>query len=151
MFAMRLRVILGVGGVAGHGHKYLQARDQGYCHRAVLAQNLSAVTGACMVVRKSCYLEVDGLDEANLVIALNDIDFCLKLRDAGYKNVFTPYALLYHHESLSRGHDDTPEKQAIFRAEFEYMQQKWNVKLLDDPAYNPNLTLEYENFSLRAN
>jgi GT2 family glycosyltransferase len=143
-------VILGLGGVAGHAHKYLQDQDGGYCHRAVVTQNLSAVTGACLVVKKSCYLEVGGLDEENLLVALNDIDFCLKLRDAGYRNVYTPYAKLYHHESISRGRDDTAEKQAIFRAEFEFMQRKWGAQLLNDPAYNPNLTLEYENFSLSA-
>lgn len=143
-------VILGVGGVAGHGHKHLPGEEHGYGHRAVLAQNLSAVTGACLVVRKSCYLQVNGLDEENLIVALNDIDFCLKLRDAGYKNIYTPHALLYHHESYSRGRDDTPEKQAVFKAEFEYMQRKWAEKLLDDPAYNPNLTLEFESFSLRT-
>lgn len=143
-------VIIGLGGVAGHAHKYLKDNDHGYCHRAVVTQNLSAVTGACLVVRKSIYQEVGGLNEADLVVALNDIDFCLKLRDFGYRNLFTPYAKLYHHESISRGHDDTPEKQAVFIYEFNYMKKKWGNKLRSDPAYNPNLTLEFENFSLRT-
>jgi GT2 family glycosyltransferase len=144
-------VIIGLGGVAGHAHKYLKHDDHGYCHRAVVSQNLSAVTGACLVVRKSIYQEVGGLNESDLVVAFNDIDFCLKVREAGYRNLFTPYAKLYHHESISRGHDDTPEKQAIFINEFGYMKKKWGDKLLNDPAYNPNLTLEFEDFSLRTN
>ena len=141
-------VILGLGGVAGHAHKHLKGDDPGYCHRAIVAQNLSAVTGACLVVRKCCYLQVGGLNETDLKIALNDIDFCLKLLVAGYSNVFTPYARLFHHESISRGHDDTPEKHAVFLQEFGYMKQTWGARLQRDPAYNPNLTLEFENFSL---
>src|SRR5207247_9119995 len=85
-------VIIGLGGVAGHAHKYLKGDDHGYCHRAVIAQNLSAVTGACLVVRKSCYQEVSGMNEADLEVAFNDIDFCLKLVAAGYRKVFTTYA-----------------------------------------------------------
>ena len=141
-------VIIGIGGVAEHAHKYLKGDDHGYCHRAVVTQNLSAVTGACLVVRKSCYLEVGGLNEADLAVAFNDIDFCLKLMDAGYRNMYTPYAKLFHHESISRGHDDTLEKHAIFLREAAYMKNTWGDKLKLDPAYNPNLTLEFENFSL---
>jgi len=141
-------VIVGLGGVAGHAHKYLKADDHGYCHRAVVTQNLSAVTGACLVVRKSCYQEVGGLNEADLAVAFNDIDFCLKLVVAGYRNIFTPYARLYHHESISRGHDDTPEKHVLFVQEFEYMKKTWGARLQEDPAYNPNLTSEFEDFSL---
>ena len=142
-------VIIGLGGVAGHAHKYLKGDDFGYCYRAVVTQNLSAVTGACLVVRKNNYLEVGGLDEHNLTVAFNDIDFCLKLRRAGYLNVFTPYARLYHHESISRGADDTPEKHARFTKEFAYMKKTWHTSLHRDPAYNPNLTLEFENFSFK--
>lgn len=142
-------VIIGLGGVAGHAHKYLKGDDFGYCYRAVTTQNLSAVTGACLVVRKNNYLEVAGLDEHNLTVAFNDIDFCLKLRRAGYLNVFTPYAKLFHHESISRGADDTPKKHARFTKEFEYMKKTWGTNLHGDPAYNPNLTLEFENFSFK--
>lgn len=141
-------VIIGIGGVAGHAHKYLKEDDPGYCHRAVVTQNLSAVTGACLVIRKIVYQEVGGLNEADLAIAFNDIDFCLRLKDAGYRNLFTPYAQLFHHESISRGHDDTPEKHALFVQEFEYMKRVWGNKLKSDPAYNPNLTLEFEGFEL---
>ena len=143
-------VIIGLGGVAGHAHKYLKEDDHGYCHRAVVTQNLSAVTGACLVIRKSIYQEVDGLNEADLAVAFNDIDFCLRLREAGYKNLFTPYAQLFHHESISRGHDDTPEKHALFLKEFTYVKTAWGDKLKSDPAYNPNLTLEFEDFSLNT-
>lgn len=142
-------VIIGLGGVAGHAHKYLKGDDHGYCHRAVVTQNLSAVTGACLVVRKNCYQEVGGLNETDLAIAFNDIDFCLKLLVAGYRNVFTPYSLLYHHESISRGHNDTAEKHTLFVQEFEYMKNTWVKRLQQDTAYNSNLTLEFEDFSLR--
>lgn len=141
-------VIIGIGGVAGHAHKHIKDEDHGYCHRAVLVQNLSAVTGAALVVKKSIYEEVGGLNERDLVVALNDIDFCLKIRAAGYQNVYTPYARLYHLESISRGHIDTPEKRALFAREFEYMKHRWGNALKSDPAYNPNLTLEFENFAL---
>lgn len=143
-------VILGLGGVAGHAHKYLKGGDHGYCHRAIITQNFSAVTGACLVVRKSIYEEVGGLNEVSLAVAFNDIDFCLKLLVAGYRNVYSPYAILYHHESISRGHDDTPEKHALYMQEFGYMKNSWGDSLKLDPAYNPNLTLEFENFFIRS-
>ena len=143
-------VILGIGGVAGHAHKYLAGVANGYFFRAVCTQNFSAVTGACLIVTRKCFEEVGGLNEGDLAVAFNDIDFCLKLVSAGYRNVFTPYALLYHHESISRGNNDTKEKQIIFQKEFSYMQATWGKRLLDDPAYNRNLTREFEDFSLRS-
>jgi hypothetical protein len=94
---------------------------------------------------------VGGLNEADLAVTFNDIDFCLKLVAAGYRNVFTPYALLYHHESLSRGPDDTPEKHARFIHESEYMKRIWGDMLQNDNAYNPNLSLEFEAFALGNN
>jgi GT2 family glycosyltransferase len=142
-------VILGIGGVAGHAHRFLGDEAFGYCSRAIVTQNLSAVTAACLVVSKKRYQEVGGMNETDLAVAFNDVDFCLKLVAAGYRNVFTPFARLYHHESVSRGHDDTPEKQLLFAKEFDYMQKRWGEILLRDPAYNPNLTLEFEDFSLR--
>lgn len=140
-------VVLGIGGVAGHVHRYLGSTESGYYFRAIAAHNYSVVTAACLAVRKTVYVEVGGLDAVNLKVAFNDVDFCLKLLKAGYRNVFTPHALLYHHESLSRGHDDTPEKKAIFEQEFGYMKTHWGK--IADPAYNPNLSLEFEDFSLR--
>jgi GT2 family glycosyltransferase len=108
---------------------------------------MSAVTAACLVVRKELYQAVGGMDE-NLAIAFNDVDFCMKLRAAGYRNVYTPYAELFHHESVSRGAEDTAQKQARFKKEIAYMRAKWGTALRSDPFYNPNLTLEAEDFSL---
>jgi glycosyltransferase involved in cell wall biosynthesis len=141
-------VIAGVGGVAGHSHKNLARYQYGYFSRAVLIQSFSVVTAACLVIRKAIYEEVGGLNETNLQIAFNDVDFCLRVREAGYRNVWTPYAELYHHESATRGYEDTPEKQARFAKEVQYMKQRWGKLLLSDPAYSPNLTLDHQDFSL---
>lgn len=139
--------IVGIGGVAGHSHKYLPRGKGGYFNRAVLHQAMTAVTAACLVVRRRAYQQVGGLDET-LKVAFNDIDFCLKLRAAGYRNVWTPYAEMIHHESASRGHETSPEKQARFNSEIDRMKARWGEALLTDPAYSPNLTLEHEDFSL---
>ena len=140
-------VIVGLGGVAGHAHKGFARVQHGYFLRAKLIQSLSAVTAACLIIKKSTFLEVDGLDETNLKIAFNDVDFCLRVREAGYRNVWTPFAELYHHESATRGYEDTPEKQKRFSEEVLYMQKTWGNLLAIDPAYSPNLTLDYEDFS----
>ena len=142
-------VILGIGGVAGHSHKYFPGDHPGYFTRLKLTQNLSAVTAACLLVRRSVFLEVNGFEENHLAIAFNDIDLCLKVREAGYRNLWTPYAELYHHESVSRGHEDSPEKIQRFESEARHMKEKWGEKLLWDPYYNENLTLDREDFSLR--
>ena len=140
-------VILGIGGVAGHGQKHLAADDAGYFCRAQLVQDLSAVTAACLLVRAEAYRSVSGFDE-RFAVAFNDIDFCLRLRQAGLRNLWTPYATLIHHESKSRGPDDTREKRERLRGELDLMRSRWGEALLRDPAYNPNLTLDAENFSL---
>jgi GT2 family glycosyltransferase len=139
-------VILGLRGVAGHSHKYASRKDPGYFYRLKVLQNLSAVTGACLLVRKTIYEEVGGLDEQNLKIAFNDVDFCLKVREAGYLVVWTPYAELYHFESLSRGFEDNPNKVLRFHSEIECMKGRWT--LTGDPFYSPNLTLDREDFSI---
>ena len=141
-------VILGLWGVAGHSHKYFPRSAQGYCNRLLTVQNYSAVTGACLVVRRAIYQEVGGLDETNLAISFNDVDFCLKVRQAGYRNLWTPYAELYHHESVSRGGEDTPEKKQREGREIAYMKARWGELLQADPSYNPNLTHHMENFSI---
>jgi O-antigen biosynthesis protein len=141
-------VILGIGGVAGHSHLRLPLGSPGYFSRAELIQSFSAVTGACLLVRKEIYQKVGGLNETNLAIAFNDVDFCLRVREAGFRNVWTPYAGLYHHESASRGYEDTPEKLERFGKEIEYMKTQWKDTLLKDPAYSPNLTLDDSDFSL---
>ncbi|MCH4564685.1 glycosyltransferase family 2 protein [Halomonas sp. EGI 63088] len=142
-------VVLGLGGVAGHVHRFFPRQDAGYCGRLKLVQNLSAVTAACLLVRRAVFEAVGGLNEADLAVAYNDVDLCIKVREAGYRNLWTPHAELYHHESVSRGADDTPEKHARWMREMAYMKRTWGEKLRDDPAYNPNLTLVHEDFSLR--
>ncbi len=142
-------VIIGLGGVAGHSHKFLPDNRLGYFNRASVVQNLSAVTGACLLTKKEIWLKVGGLDEINFKIAFNDIDYCLKVRSLGYEIIYTPYAKLYHYESLSRGFEDTPEKQMRFSSECQMMVQKWNTRVIPDPFYNINLTLDAEDFSFK--
>lgn len=141
-------VILGLGGVAGHSHKHASRSAPGYFHRLKIIQNLSAVTGACLVMRKSIFEEVGGFDDEGLAVAFNDVDLCIKVREAGYRNLWTPYAELYHHESLSRGYEDTPEKAARFEGEISHLKNRWGDKLSRDPFYNLNLTHDREDFSI---
>ena len=139
-------VILGIGGVAGHSHKYFNRGESGYMSRMTLVQNLSAVTAAAMMVRTSVFHEVRGFDE-RLRVAFNDVDLCMKIRRAGYLIVFTPYAEAYHYESKSRGAEDTPQKKARFQSEVERFCEKWgDVLESGDPYYNPNLSLVFEDF-----
>ena len=141
-------VVLGVGGVAGHAFKHQTVNALGFFNRPRLVSAFSAVTAACLVIRKEIYSTVGGIDEDNLQIAFSDVDFCIRLREKGYRNIWTPHALLYHHESASRGYEDTEEKQARFANEVRFMLNRWGDTLRSDPAYNPNLTLEHEDFSL---
>ncbi|MSU48863.1 MAG: glycosyltransferase [Opitutus sp.] len=143
-------VILGIGGVAAHAWQTHPRGAAGQAHRNLLQQNFSAVTAACLVIRRAVYEEVGGLEADQLKVAFNDVDFCLKVRAAGYRNFWTPYAELYHHESASRGKEDTLEKRDRFRSEVEYMTGKWGDALVNDPAYNPNLTLTINDFTLSA-
>ncbi|MCA7085489.1 glycosyltransferase [Cupriavidus sp. DB3] len=143
-------VFLGMGGLAGHGHKHMPRNAPGYFCRAVLRSAMSAVTAACLLIRTSIYREVGGLDE-QLEVAFNDVDFCLRIRKAGYRNVWTPFAELYHHESASRGYEDTPEKQARFLREIAFVKQRWGDALWADPYYSPNLTIETTDFSITLN
>lgn len=140
-------VITGLGGLVGYSHKHLPRGWLGYFARAQLIQSFSVVTAACLVVKKSIYEEVRGLDETNLKVSFNDVDFCLRVRETGYRNVWTPYAELYHHEFATRGYDDTPEKQLRLINEVIYMHKRWGNLLMNDPAYSPNLTLVREDFS----
>ena len=141
-------LILGIGGVAGHAFRHFPGSHHGANGRAAMTQSVSAVTAACMVVRKSVCEAVGGFDADHLKVAFNDVDLCIKIREAGYRNVYTPWACLKHHESASRGTDESPEKAARFRAEVETMSRRWGEILKHDPAYNPNLTLAGEDFSL---
>lgn len=140
-------VILGIGGVAGHSHANFQRNDNGFAGRLKIVQNLSAVTAACLMIKRSVYEEVNGLNE-DLAVAFNDIDFCLKVRKKGYLIVFSPYVEMYHYESKSRGKDDTKEKSARFESEIKTFHNNWGL-WIRDPYYNDNLTLDKEDFSLR--
>jgi len=140
-------VIVGAGGIAGHAHVGFRRFQPGYFARAHLTQNVPAVTAACALVRREAYIQVGGFDE-NLAVTFNDIDFCLRLREAGYWIVWTPHAELIHHESASRGLDDTTLKQGRFLAEVAYMKSKWGDTLQRDPFYNPNLSLDENLFTL---
>ena len=140
-------VILGIGGLADHLHKSLPAEAPGYCGRARLTQNFSAVTAACLLVRRETYLKVLGFDET-FAVAFNDVDFCLRLRERGLRNVWTPFATVIHHESKSRGREDTLAKAWRFRGEKKRLAARWGEALLADPAYNPNLTVKARNVSL---
>ena len=141
-------VIVGIGGVAGHAHKNFKTHAPGYIGRARLIQEFSAVTGACLLVKREAYLAVGGLDEKRLPVAFNDVDFCLKLKEHGYRNIWTPHAMLYHHESVSRGIDDDPKKQARFGKEADYMRYRWERIIRHDPSYSPNLSVHNEHFGL---
>ncbi len=143
-------VVLGIGGVAGHSHKYLPGDSSGYFSRLRIVHNVAAVTGAALVVRKAVYQHVGGLDAQHLKVAFNDVDFCLKCLQAGYRNLWTPFAELVHHESKTRGEDTSPEKRARFQQECKIMRQRWGALLDNDPYYNPNLSLNREDYSLSA-
>ena len=145
-------VIIGIGEVAGHAHKYFPRSSSGYVDRLAHTQQMSAVTAACLLVRRHIYNKVGGLNEKDLRIAFNDVDFCLRIHSLGYRNIFTPYACLYHHESISRGTEDTSEKQQRFFKEISFMLSQYDVfnkgKLPNDLFYNPNLTGTHENFTI---
>lgn len=140
-------VILGPGALAVHAHDGLPLGWNGYMGRAALTQSFSAVTAACMVVRKSLFKQVGGLDEVNLKAAFNDINLCLRLREAGFRNVWTPYAELLHHESATQGRDIELKERVRFNQENAYMRGRWASLIKHDPAYSPNLTLVRGDFS----
>lgn len=142
-------VVLGLGGIAGHIMCRASKEDPGYFGRMISVQEISAVTAACMMVKKSDFDAVGGLDET-FQVAFNDIDLCMKFRAAGKKIIFTPYAELYHYESKSRGLEDTPEKQFRFDKEVKRFQEKWAQQLeMEDPYYSPNLSVTEGDCSLR--
>ena len=139
----------GIGGVAGHLHKYFPATSDGYMGRLNYVQDVYGDTAACLLIRKEIYDEVHGLDES-YAVAFNDVDFCVRVREAGYTNVFTPFAQLYHYESKSRGTEDNPEKQKRFQGEVLRFQARWGDLLAKgDPCTNPNFDIQREDFSLK--
>jgi len=142
-------VVVGFGGIAGHTFIGLHKAENSYFHRAMCAQDYSAVTAACMMSKKSVFEEAGGFSE-DLAVAFNDIDYCMKVRSLGKLVVYAPYAVLYHYESKSRGLEDTPEKVARFNREVAKFAKKWpDILKNGDPYYNPNLTLRKSNFALR--
>lgn len=136
-------VIVGLGGVAGHTHCHIKKYESGYMGKMFYAQDLSAVTAACLMIKKSIFDRIGGFD-CEFAVAFNDVDFCLRVREIDKLVVFTPYAELYHYESKSRGYEDTPEKKRRFAGEVDLFHKKWDKKFLDkgDPYYNPNLSLK---------
>ena len=142
-------IVLGMGGCAGSLFVGLARSRGGYLHKAALQQDLSAVTAACFMVKKEAFEKVGGCEE-KLAVAFNDVDFCLKVRHAGYLVVYDPYAELYHHESKTRGYENTEAKKRRFQEEIEYMRCHWMPDILRDPYYNENLSLKASDYSLRS-
>jgi GT2 family glycosyltransferase len=142
-------VILGIGGVAGHSHKYQLASESGHQLRAHLSQNFSAVTGAALMIRRTLFQHLGGLDAERLYVSYNDLDLCLRAMAAGFRNLYCAEAVLVHHESRSRGAPITPEALSQWHREREVMIQRWGIYLNADPFYHPQLSLQEEDFSLR--
>lgn len=138
---------VGPGGCANHLHSRIARDDPGYCNRAAVAQGLSAVTAACLVTRRDLFLELGGLDARRLKVAFNDVDYCLRVRAAGQQVIWTPHAELYHHESVSRGKDNTPAKQRRTDREAYAMRRRWGQVMRNDPFYNPNLNYRRPDFT----
>ena len=139
----------GIGGVAGHLHKYFPAASDGYMGRLNYVQDVYGDTAACLLIRREIYDEMNGLDES-YAVAFNDVDFCVRVREAGYTNVFTPFAQLYHYESKSRGTEDNPEKQKRFQGDVLRFQARWGDLLAaGDPCTNPNFDIQREDFTLK--
>ncbi|MEK7990397.1 MAG: glycosyltransferase family 2 protein [Thiotrichaceae bacterium] len=143
-------IICGIGGIANHGHKHQPMYSQGHCNRLSLPNYYSAITGACLMVSKYLWQQVNGFDE-KLAVAFNDVDFCLKLQQLGYQHIVLPDVYLYHYESKSRGLETTPEQQQRLAQETQIMKQRWGELLDNDPYYNPHLTKKSEDFSLSEN
>ncbi len=140
-------VVLGIGGVAGHAFKGLPDRQDNY-HMDNVVRNVSACTAACLLVKKDLFIKVGGLNEKDLTIAFNDIDLCLKIGKSGFNIIYTPFAKLFHHESKTRGYENTPSKVMRFESEVNYMKSTWPDLLKNDPYYNPNLSQTREDYSL---
>lgn len=142
-------VVLGYGGGAGHAHKYFPHYHAGYLNRLIVTHHFSAVTAACLLIKKEDFVAVKGFNEQDLAVAFNDVDLCLKVQALGRRNLYCAEAELYHHESVSRGTENTPEKRSRFERELAYLQDTWPEYIAQDPGYNCNLTLSQENFALR--
>ena len=139
-------VVLGAGGVAGHVHSGIPGDEGGYAGRAFFAQEMSAVTGACMLVKAAVFNKVGGFDELHLPVAFNDVDLCLKVAAAGYRTIWTPDFVAEHHESLSRGSDDRPETRDRFFNENHVMFERWDKLIKNDPFYSKHFDLAGTSF-----
>jgi tetratricopeptide (TPR) repeat protein len=142
-------VVMGLGGIAGHSYYRMTSQMPGYFGNLIGFNNASAVTGACLMCRREVFEQVGGLDET-LTVAYNDVDFCLKLLDRGYRNLYLPHVVLYHHESKSRGYEDSPEKKARLKQESQIMENRWKKYIDNDPFYSPHLTRVCQNYSIRV-
>jgi O-antigen biosynthesis protein len=142
-------VVIGIGEAAGHAHRFQPADQPGYFRQAHVAQFVSAVTAACLVVEKTKFEAVGGLDERELAVAFNDVDLCLKLEAAGWHNVYVPHAVLLHHESRSRGKDSSPKNRDRYMQELRVLQDRWGTRTYADPLHNPNLDRYSEKFIIR--
>jgi len=141
-------IILGIGGIAGHAHNYLPAAAGGYQNRLRLSHQVSAVTAAVLAIRKSVFVAMEGFDADAFAVNYNDVDLCLRLHAAGYRNIYCSDAVFYHHESRSRGEPTEAEAFALWQRERQMMQARWGPLLTADPFYNPHLSLNEEDFSL---
>ena len=142
-------IVLGIGGATGHGHRFVPRGDGGYCDSLKTVREVSAVTGACLFIRRETYQAVGGLNEALFPVTFNDVDLCLKVREVGLRNLWTPFAELYHRESVTRGADTDPKNRDRLRRELLRMRERWGGLLERDPYYSPNLTRQREDFSIR--
>ena len=142
-------VIAGLGGLAAHSHRHYPGDAPGYYCQILTINNYSAVTAACMMCRRDVFLKVGGFEEA-LAGNYNDVDFCFKLLEKGYRNVYLPHVKLYHHESKSRGMEDTLEKKSRFQQEFAHIRRKWTALIDNDPCYSPHLTRDREDYSINV-
>lgn len=143
-------VVIGVGGGAAHAHRYLRPEDEGYFSRHNLPQLVTAVTGACLLVRRSSFELVGGFDESRFPVAFNDVDLCLKLNEGGWQSLYEPRATLIHHESKSRGKDSHPSNRVRFAAELAALKERWHTDTVMDPYHHPSLSRYSEQFVLRT-
>lgn len=141
-------VVIGVGNAAGHAHRFLRPEDEGYFRRHALPQFISAVTAACLVVKRERFLAVGGLDDVSFPVAFNDVDLCLKLNQRGWQSFYEPRAVLTHHESVSRGFDTDPVGAARFAGELAALQQRWQTDRIVDPYHHPQLSRASEQFAI---
>jgi GT2 family glycosyltransferase len=140
--------VLGIGGIAAHAFRYFDRLFFGHFGHTVLTRQSTAVTGACLVTRREVWNQIGGLDEEHLAVSYNDVDFCLRAEVEGWRTVWTPFAELIHHESVSRGADSDAANVTRAKLEYDFMEEKWRDLIRLDPAYNPNLTLNTEDYSL---